>query len=89
MNKGNEPAFACNQFDFLRMKDFHYGRDYDQYTKTFGLTKREYFAGLAMQGIVAHFMSLPISMNEVDKETENICAWSIKIADTLVDKLNP
>jgi hypothetical protein len=45
-----------------------------------GLTKREYFAGLAMQGLLAH-SDLGI------EEPEKIAEWSIKQSDELLKQL--
>jgi hypothetical protein len=49
-----------------------------------GLTKREYFAGIAMQGLLAHYLS------------ENVTGWDMKtyavesvaLADALIAELN-
>jgi hypothetical protein len=46
-----------------------------------GLTKREYFAGLAMQGICVE------KHVERDEEREKIARWSVKIADALIEEL--
>lgn len=43
-----------------------------------GLTKREWFAGLALQG-----MSADHSGN-----VKNIAYWSVKLADALIEELN-
>ena len=50
-----------------------------------GLTKREYFAGLAMQGLLA----LPDkgTYNSFDEAIERICELSIKFADELLKQL--
>ena len=42
----------------------------------FGLTKREYFAGLAMQ-----------SQSDLSKVPENLAHWSVKCADALIAEL--
>lgn len=56
----------------------------------FGLTKREYFAGLAMQGILAsnpeveygdHGRKMPMPMND-------IALLSVQAADALITSLN-
>ena len=50
-----------------------------------GLTKREYFAGLALQGLLA----LPDkgTYNSFDDAFERICEISIKLADELLKQL--
>lgn len=48
-----------------------------------GLTKREYFAGLAMQGILAANMYPNISSTPKD-----IAKYSIQLADELLTHLN-
>jgi len=45
-----------------------------------GLTKREYFAGLAMQGAISRAGST--------NNLEDIASYSVKIADTLIEELN-
>lgn len=44
----------------------------------FGLTKREYFAGIAMQGC----------SNNNDMTSKDIAMWSVKMADSLIEELN-
>ena len=50
-----------------------------------GLTKREYFAGLAMQGLLA----LPDkgTFSSFDEGIERLCKVSVKIADELLKQL--
>ena len=50
-----------------------------------GLTKREYFAGLAMQGLLA----LPDkgTYGSFDEAIERICEVSVKFADELLKQL--
>lgn len=45
-----------------------------------GLTKREYFAGLAMQGMMAN-------QNLTSTENDTIAKWSVEIADVLLAEL--
>ena len=47
-----------------------------------GLTKREYFAAMAMQGMCAHSSLTKILAYE------NIAEWSVKQADALIEALN-
>ena len=66
---GNEPAFACI--------------DNNQYLQV-GLTKREYFAAMAMQGIASN------RGNSENAKTDS--AWiaeaSVLLADALINALN-
>ncbi len=48
----------------------------------FGLTKREYFAAMAMQGLSAHAYATGESSAKV------IAAWAVKQADALIAALN-
>jgi hypothetical protein len=68
MENGNKPAHPIN-------KDHVDGRDYK------GLTKREYFAGLAMQGILAN-ASQDFSILERDVAHTSVC-----MADALLKSL--
>jgi len=47
-----------------------------------GLTKREYFAAMVMQGIIAN-----MKLGE-DSGYETIAEWSVKQADALIEALN-
>lgn len=46
-----------------------------------GLTKREYFAGLAMQGLLA-------SDGKRECEEDTVASWSVQQADALIAELN-
>jgi len=49
-----------------------------------GLTKREYFAGLALQGL-----SVNLNFSGTPKEIQNLAGqWSVKLADDLIKELN-
>jgi hypothetical protein len=54
-----------------------------------GLTKREYFAGLAMQGILAHESFFERMCNESGKNTmaDVLATASVKMADKLLAEL--
>ena len=85
MNKeGNQPAYPTQQFDFERMKNAHYGEKYNQYTETFGLTKREYFAALAMQGI----LSGPHQWSDPSGDYKHASQIAIRFADELLKQLS-
>lgn len=47
-----------------------------------GLTKREYFAALAMQGLA------PIGVGTFSWDPNNIAAMAVKNADALIEELN-
>lgn len=69
MENGKESAFACSD-------------NGTEYTTTWqgqkGLTKREYFAGLAMQGFIAKF----------NAPTKKMAEWSVEAADELLKQLD-
>lgn len=48
-----------------------------------GLTKREYFAAMAMQGLLANSHDAFI-----EKSFDILCEWSVSNADRLIDELN-
>ena len=50
-----------------------------------GLTKREYFAGLAMQGLLATVK--PASPETILEMPSNIAGWAVKAADELLKSL--
>lgn len=66
--KPNDRAFQNNQ-------------DGDQYD---GLTKREYFAAMAMQGILA----CPKNLQMPDGKTDSMTGQAVIFADTLISALN-
>ena len=68
---GDSPAFAKAAFAN------EYGIDAPQE----GLTKREYFAAMAMQGIIANKDGLDIKI-------ERIVESAVDTADALIDELN-
>jgi len=50
-----------------------------------GLTKREYFAGLAMQGLLANSQT---SLYKIGYSPENVSRASIQMADELLKQLD-
>jgi len=62
MTKPNDPAFPVSPSD---------------YSAKHGLTKREYFAAMAMQGLLAD-----------GKRSSDIFESSVNFADMLIEKLN-
>ena len=68
MTKGTHPI---NQMDL--------GNSIEQHTDfSLGLTKREYFAAMAMQGLLANKFSPGSDYN----------VWAVEIADRVIEKLN-
>lgn len=67
--KGNEPAFPVNDNGLIK----------------YGLTKREYFAGLAMQGYIAAHAH-PQALNP--PEEEKAATHAVLYADALIAELN-
>jgi hypothetical protein len=67
MENGEQGAFACvdSQKQYLQE----------------GLTKREYFAGLALQGICMQ------KYVQRDNDREAIAKWSVKMADAILAEL--
>lgn len=65
MENGKEGAFACANQNGLQK----------------GLTKREYFVGLAMQGIVSN-------TEYIMNSSETIAQYALKIADELLKQLD-
>jgi hypothetical protein len=49
-----------------------------------GLTKREYFAGLAMQGVLSHNSKYSPTPNQA----ADIAMYAVKIADALLEELD-
>jgi predicted oxidoreductase (fatty acid repression mutant protein) len=70
MDNGNKPAFS------VALRD----NGNALHSETMGLTKREYFAGLAMQGICAN-------VQHWSRNTDDIMRASIRMADELLKEL--
>ena len=68
----NEPAFSKPSF---------YHPDGGLVSPNTGLTKREYFAAMALQGIIANKDGLDIKI-------ERIVESAVDIADALIEELN-
>lgn len=52
-----------------------------------GLTKREYFAGLAMQGILAHAAHKEFKVNDWGIDSDRVAICAIDCADRLLKQL--
>jgi len=75
MTKKDEMAFPCqSRWDAGN-------ESMDLYSDATGLTKREYFAAMAMQG----FAAAPEGENTT---IEGVAKYSVKWADALIDALN-
>ena len=68
MKNGDRPALPFNSIEH-------------GYQPSFGLTKREYFAGLAMQGLLAHTGGQSVYANTT------IVGEAIDFADALLEEL--
>lgn len=51
-----------------------------------GLTKREYFAAMALQGLLAH--DPVVSIHGEESLGERMANWSVVYADALIEALN-
>jgi hypothetical protein len=69
MTNPNDPAF-------LTIETYPSGSK----TIASGLTKREYFAAMAMQGAAADESATP--------ETKRLAIWAVQMADALIAELN-
>ena len=84
MNNADKPINPIKGVD-----DIFYNEQDESFIKQvkplIGLTKREYFAGLALQGLLA----LPDkgTYGSFDEATERICEVSVKFADELLKQL--
>ena len=72
MNNGDEPITADKKFQ--DPKDGHY-------YNVVGLTKREHFAGLAMQGLLSGDIEDNLTIG-------HIATCSVEIADALLKEIN-
>lgn len=53
-----------------------------------GLTKREHFAAIAMQGWISATNISNVPIHEVDNMPEIAAKWAVKYADALIESLN-
>ena len=89
MNNGKQPIsptmytkFGDGEDDYQPLKD---GQKTGWEVKFGGLTKREYFAGLSMQGLLA--LQDKGTFGSFDEAIERICEVSVKFADELLKQL--
>lgn len=76
MKNGNEPAFPTDSAAQVGPQTWHFE----------GLTKREYFAALAMQGLNARIDHLCPNKGLTMEQT--IAKWAVEQADALLAELN-
>ena len=69
MTNGNDPAFANSGIEAANSWAEH------------GLTKREYFAAMALQGISSY-------IDREDEIVKDAAALSVEMADALIEALN-
>ena len=77
---GEEPINSPSYIVAYKIKNGHYDK-YNQYTNLIGLTKREYFAAMSLQGLCA-------SKEGIGHTHEVRAAWAANQADALIKALN-
>jgi len=79
MTNGNESA--------MPLSEFAYNMQYSS-----GLTKREYFAAMALQGICSTFSGSPNAERQAEKVgktlSETMAVYAVDVADALINALN-
>jgi len=79
MTNGNESA--------MPLSEFAYNMQYSS-----GLTKREYFAAMALQGLCATFSGSPNAERQAEKVgktlSETMAIYAVDVADALINALN-
>lgn len=91
MENKDLPAFPIVNSEGFPTLDFRI----EKHT-TMGLTKREYFAGIAMQALIAKLpladregkFSEPYSQEEIDNLRKHICASAISYSDNMLSLLS-
>lgn len=59
----------------------------NEYDTRFGLTKREYFAALVMQGLAVQAIAGGHNTNDTS-ESKSKSAMAVRLADALIEELN-
>lgn len=77
MNNGNKPASPYLDVDYDGEGNI------EEYSKNFGLTKREHFAAMAMQGILSNSRTI----DNDDDHSEWVAKRSVGQADALLKAL--
>ena len=90
MENKNQPAFPeikeISKTAFA--KNNNPSDNYHSVISKGGLTKREYFAAMAMQGFIMKYKSIPGEGNEPKPDYENIAGASVILADELLTALD-
>ena len=82
MKNADKPIYPTLELDYT--ESIIQGRNVF-FNQEFGLTKREYFAGLAMQGMISN--PNIVRPKESDKEFKDFSERAIKYADELLKQL--
>jgi hypothetical protein len=78
MENGKQAAFQCSSERTDKVNE----NGHPIYNMYYGLTKREYFAAMAMQGII---LSSTLNLSKI--ESEVIAGQSLQFADSLLEAL--
>ncbi len=86
MNNGNMPAYAC---EIIEKTQNAMGTGTKRVTYR-GLTKREHFAGLAMQGILAskYYGEFIKEVSDTEDKPKGCSLIAVKMADALLKALD-
>ncbi len=85
MKNSEQPAFPVSKLNPVSKDGYGHVAEYE--TKVSGgLNKREYFAAMAMQGIISSPVNYLIDGKQA-KELEEITALSIQFADEILKQL--
>jgi hypothetical protein len=57
----------------------------EEWTVESGMTKREHFSILVLQGLVSHY---GYELSASDKATQELAQWAVKLTDALIEELN-
>lgn len=60
----------------------------DQHLIGQGLTKREFFAAMAMQGLISNWFEMAKIFRETTGKNLPLCTEAVKFADQLIQSLN-
>lgn len=87
----NEPAFPCHAWGHFQEEYFN-GGEKDPAMIPYGLTKREYFAGLAMQGMTGSQIKIAKMQQKIPKVKnipleKMVAGLAVEYADALIAEL--
>lgn len=83
--KGNEPVYPSEGYLSQQRENGMTQTGNGDHVQFHGLTKREYFAGLAMIGMTRRFNE---SLLDDDDVADRIAKRSVLMADALIEQLN-